>query len=76
MKQRKDVMEYISVLTNEKKNQFLISQMVSYTNVDTELNINTIEQRENKQNILFLERYPALAVRHTMGLSWGTTSPR
>jgi|TARA_B100000795_G_scaffold152656_1_gene114410 hypothetical protein len=59
-----------------EKNQFLISQMVSYTNVDTELNINTIEQRENKQNILFLERYPALAVRHTMGLSWGTTSPR
>jgi TATA-box binding protein (TBP) (component of TFIID and TFIIIB) len=59
-----------------EKNQFLVSQMVSYTNVDTELNINTIKQRENKQNILFLERYPGLAVRHVMGLSWGTTSPR
>ena len=59
-----------------EKNQFLISRMVSYTNVDAELNINTIKQRENEQNILFLERYPALAVRHDMGLSWGTTSPR
>ena len=59
-----------------EKNQFLISQMVSYTNVDTELHINAIKQRENKQNILFLERYPVLAVRHFTGLSWGTTSPR
>lgn len=59
-----------------EKNQFLISQMVSYTNVNAEIKINTLKQRENEQNILFLERYPVLAVRHAMGLSWGTTSPR
>ena len=59
-----------------EKNQFLISQMISYTNLNAELNINTIKQRENEQNILFLERCPRLAVRYELGLSWGTTSPR
>jgi len=59
-----------------EKNQFLISQMISYTDLNAELNINNIKQRENERNILFLQRYPRLAVRHEMGLSWGTTSPR
>lgn len=61
-----------------EKNQLLISKMISYTVVDTdvEININAIKQRENEQNILFLERYPILAARHFMGLPWGSTSPR
>ena len=30
-----------------EKNQFLIAQMISYTDLNAELNINNIKQREN-----------------------------
>ena len=45
-------------------------------NIRKKLKIIKQKNKENEHDILFLDNYPIIAIRHNMGLSWGTTSPR
>jgi hypothetical protein len=63
-----------------EKNQLRVEKMISYDYESSEIKKKfkalKIKNANNEHDILFLERYPVLAVRHSQGESWGTTSPR
>lgn len=60
-----------------EKNYLLIEKMVSYgpnlDEISKKIQIINIKQKTNNHDILFLKEYPIIAIRHVMGLSWGTT---
>lgn len=64
----------------DKKNEIQIEKMMSFSldlaDIRKKLKIIKQKNNENENNILFLNNYPIIAIRHNMGLSWGTTSPR
>ena len=63
-----------------EKNQLDVEKMVSYDYESHEIKAKfkdlIIRNANNEHDILFLENYPSIAVRHFLGESWGTTSPR
>ena len=71
--------EIHSNLLNEKR-ELHVEKMVSY-DYDSDVikeKFRKIKVRydKNEHDEHFLENYPAFAIRHAKGESWGTTSPR
>jgi len=63
-----------------EKNQLRVEKMISYDYESVEIKKKfkalKIKNANNEHDILFLEKYPILAVRHSRRESWVTTSPR
>jgi hypothetical protein len=63
-----------------EKNDVHVGRMVSHDYesviIKEKLEEIKIKNDKNEHDVHFLENYPALAIKHAMGESWGTTSPR
>jgi len=63
-----------------EKNQLRFEQIVSCdyesNKIKAKLDDLKLKNANNEHDILFLEKYPVMAVRHSLGESWGTSSPR
>jgi len=63
-----------------ERNQLKLESLVSYDydshEIKDKFNALKIRNNNNEHDVLFLENYPNIAARHSIGESWGTTSPR
>jgi hypothetical protein len=63
-----------------ERDQLKLESLVSYDydshEIKDKFNALKILYNNNEHDVLFLENYPNIAARHSMGESWGTSSPR